>query len=405
MRVASSTGWSPPRKALVKRPSMAPPSRRSNSLRMLNWRDIQEIRGARRGLYPGVVAPLPRDESADRSAGKCCYHRWCRASGGIGRRAGFRFLSGQPGGGSSPLSPTHSPLLRVRSTPSVPARWWALVGPPTIVDVGKVLSREELEAAHCWEADDRVPRRPEMTEFRRRLRYHQSKWREAHDHPIGSQPIAPKPGGGKARLVGSRLPLAYALETGATFLTAAALEAAKARTSAKEPHQSFDRRRLWADLLCSTAMAFNLFGDLAADRGLADRAVHTWWQDAPGAVSDVRFEHSPGWLDPAYIGNLSSFDTVILLGLGDETEGIVALKTRYHDRTKPETPKPRNLRRYREVAERSGVFEAGAIDAVKGRTHLAVMWLQHPLGPFMLPQSTGTRRGGPHLGRHPPAKL
>src|SRR5207247_6495128 len=29
-----------------------------------------------------------------------------RASGGIGRRAGFRFLWGQPRGGSSPLSPT-----------------------------------------------------------------------------------------------------------------------------------------------------------------------------------------------------------------------------------------------------------------------------------------------------------
>jgi hypothetical protein len=47
------------------------------------------------------------------------------------------------------------------------------------VDVREVLSQEELEAARCWEADDRVPRRPEMTEFRRRLRYHQSQWREA----------------------------------------------------------------------------------------------------------------------------------------------------------------------------------------------------------------------------------
>jgi len=34
---------------------------------------------------------------------------------------------------------------------------------------------EELEAAHSWEASDRVPGRPEMTPFRRRLRYHQSR--------------------------------------------------------------------------------------------------------------------------------------------------------------------------------------------------------------------------------------
>jgi len=73
--------------------------------------------------------------------------------------------------------------------------------------MSKVPSRKELEAAHCWEADDRVPGRPEMTDFRRRLRYHQSQWREAQGHPIGSQPIAPKPNRA-ARPVGSRLPLA-----------------------------------------------------------------------------------------------------------------------------------------------------------------------------------------------------
>ena len=30
-----------------------------------------------------------------------------------------------------------------------------------------------------------------MTDFRRALRYHQARWREANGHPIGSQPIAP----------------------------------------------------------------------------------------------------------------------------------------------------------------------------------------------------------------------
>jgi hypothetical protein len=97
------------------------------------------------------------------------------------------------------------------------------------------LSQEELEALHCWEAEDRVPRRPELTEFRRRLRCHQAQWREANGHPIGSQPIVPRKGK-PARPVGSRLPLDYARETGANFLTAGALEAARARTSITEPH-------------------------------------------------------------------------------------------------------------------------------------------------------------------------
>jgi hypothetical protein len=150
-------------------------------------------------------------------------------------------------------------------------------------DVAKGPSREELEAAHCWEAEDHVPRQPALTAFRRRLRYRQALWREANGHPIGSQPIAPRSDGRPARLVGSRLPLAYATETGANFLSAGALEAARTRASITEPHQSFDHQRLWADLLWSPSFAFNLVGDLAVDLPLADRAVHTWWPDTPGA--------------------------------------------------------------------------------------------------------------------------
>jgi hypothetical protein len=37
-----------------------------------------------------------------------------------------------------------------------------------------------------------------------------------------------------------------------------------------------NHQRLWADLLSSVSLGFNLFGDLAGDLGLADRAVHTW---------------------------------------------------------------------------------------------------------------------------------
>lgn len=81
--------------------------------------------------------------------------------------------------------------------------------------MGAILTRQELDLAHCWEATDEVPRRPAMTEFRQRLRYHH--------------------------------------------------------------HQ-----RLWADLLSSAAMSFNLFGDLAGDLELADRTVHAWMPDAPG---------------------------------------------------------------------------------------------------------------------------
>jgi hypothetical protein len=240
-----------------------------------------------------------------------------------------------------------------------------------------------------------------MTEFRRRLRFHQAQWREAHGHPIGTQPIVPKPDGKPVRPVGSRLPLDYARETGATFVTAGALKAARARTSMTELHQSFDHQRLWADLLWSSALCFNLFGDLAGELGLADRALRTWWPDVPGAVSEVRFAHSPGRFDPTYLNSLRAFDAAFVLDRDDETNGIVGVMTKYHEWGKPETPKPSNLPRNREVAETSGAFATGAIGVLKGRTDLAVMWLEHLLLLSMLQHASGTWSWGRYVVVHP----
>ena len=259
-------------------------------------------------------------------------------------------------------------------------------------------TQQELEAAFCWEPDDQVSGAA-MTEFRRLLRFHQARWREAHGHPIGSQPIAPK--GKPFRPVGSRLPLDYARETGANFVTAAALEAARARTSVTERHQSFDHQRVWAELLWSPTLAFNLFGDLAADLELADRAVHIWWPDAPGSVCEVRFAYSPGRLDPAYLNSLRAFDAAFLLELDDGTHAVVAVEVNYHEWAKPETPKPENLWRYLEVAERSGAFKARATDSVKGRSALAVMWLEHLLLLSMLQHESGQWSWGRYVVVHP----
>jgi PD-(D/E)XK nuclease superfamily len=267
-------------------------------------------------------------------------------------------------------------------------------------DSGEASPREELEALYGGEADDRVPGQPATTDYRRALRYHQARWRETKGHPIGSQPIVPREGK-PSRPLGSRLPLGYARVTGANFLTTGALEAAKARTSVIEPHQSFDHQRLWADLLWSPTMAFNLFGDLPADLALADRAVHAWWPDVPGTVIDVRFAHSPGRLDPEYLNSLRAFDAAFVLDLGDGTQGVVGLDVKYHEWMKPEVPKPSNLWRNLEVAERSGVFQPGATDEVKGRSELCEMWLEHLLLLSMLQHVSDAWSWGRYVVVHP----
>ena len=238
-------------------------------------------------------------------------------------------------------------------------------------------TREELEDAYCWDREDDVPRRPQMTEFRRRYRLHQARWREREGHPIGSQPIAPK--GKPARPVGNRLPLDYAQETGANFITAGAHASAAERLSRTEANQSIDRQRIWAELLWSPSVALNLFGDLAADLALADRAVHAWWPDVPSKVTEVRFAHSPGWLDPTYLNSLRAFDTAFML-----EDGVVGVDVKYHERAKAEIPKPENLERYVAVAKKSGAFAPSAIDKLAGRSDLAVLWLEHLLLHSML---------------------
>ena len=257
-----------------------------------------------------------------------------------------------------------------------------------------------LRGAHCWETADAVPGRPHMTTFRRQLRYHQARWRKAHGHPIGSQPIRPARDGKPSRPLGSRLQLDHAQETGANFLTPAAHDAVRARLATKEPHQMLPAQRLWADLLSSTAMCFNLFGDLWAEHELADRAVHTWWDDVPGTVREVRFEHSPGRLDPSYLGNLSSFDVAIMLDLDEQGRGIIGVQTKYHEWAKPETPKPSRLPRYREVAERSGMFVPGWLDAVDG-TDLLEIWLGHLLVLSMLQHADDDRTWGRFIVVYP----
>jgi PD-(D/E)XK nuclease superfamily protein len=246
------------------------------------------------------------------------------------------------------------------------------------------MTKAELEAALAWENDDTVPGRPQLTEFRRRLRLQQSRWREAHGHPPGTQPIVPKPGK-PSRLVGSRLPLDYARETGANLVGDAARAAARERLARVEPNQSLDHQRIWADLLWSPALAFNLLSDDAVQRALA--------RD----VTEVRFAHSPGWLDFSYLGSLRSFDAALVLADG----GIVGVDVKYHERAKAETPKPENLWRYREVAERSGVFAAGAIEELAGRSELAELWLEHLLLLSMLQHESGRWQSGRYVVVHP----
>ena len=196
-------------------------------------------------------------------------------------------------------------------------------------------------------------------------------------------------------------PAGLGRETGANFVTSAALEAVKARTANVEREQSIDHHGLWADLLSSEALAFNLFGDLAADPSRADHLVRAWFADAPGRVAwRSRFLHSPGRLEPRWLNGLRRFDAAIVLAREDGSHGIVAVDVTYHERLKAETPKPENVWRYREVHERSAAFRPEAFDRVRGRSDLWSPWLEHLLLLSMLQHPGGAFTWGRYVTVH-----
>lgn len=220
---------------------------------------------------------------------------------------------------------------------------------------------------------------------------------------MGTQPIAPKPGE-DPRPLGSRLPLDLAGRSGANFLTPTARAAVDDRLAQPEPHQTLSTQRLWADLLSSMPMCFNLFGDLAQELAAATAAIHAWWPDVPGGVDCVAFEHSPGRLDTDFLGNRSAFDVAFLLDLGS-SRGVLGIETKYHERTGSEkTPSDARLARYREVSERSGAFRPGALDDLIG-TDLQQIWLDHLLVLSMLQHPSGRWTWGRFVLVHPAENL
>lgn len=240
-------------------------------------------------------------------------------------------------------------------------------------------TRDELQAARCWFPDtDRVPGDPDTTTWKRTARLRQARWREQCGYPIGVT------GGPKSRPIGSRIDLNHAKDTGANFLTPNVLAAVRARLAAPERFQMLKEDRLCCDLLSSMPMCFNLFGELAADNDRARRAVRAWWPDAPAGRVLVRFEHSPGRRDAAFLNNQSAFDVAFEIDQGNAKLGIVGVETKYHEHAAKEKPPNKGaLGRYEQVTERAGVFTPGWREKIIG-TDLQQIWLDHLLVLSML---------------------
>jgi hypothetical protein len=245
------------------------------------------------------------------------------------------------------------------------------------------IADELLRAHYCLESVDRVPGDTETTAFKRWARLHQALWRESRGLEIGTQPMRPRPDG-PSRPLGSRIELGVAQRTGANFLSDGVRQSVARRLATKQPYQTLNADRLYCDLLSSMPMCFNLFAELQADLGLADRAVHTWWPETPGTVTHVCFEWSPGRrVRGEYLENSSAFDVAFLLDLPSGERGVLGVETKYHeDCRKEERPSSERLERYGWVTAASGTMTLDCVEQIIG-TDLQQIWLDHLLAVSM----------------------
>jgi hypothetical protein len=269
----------------------------------------------------------------------------------------------------------------------------------TLGDDGWPVTRDQLLDAGCLFGVDAVRGRRDVTEFKRRARWHQSQWRIAQDLPIGThRPIE------EQRPNGSRIPLDLAKETGANFLSDAIRSQVQHRLDHHESHQTLDENRLWSDLLSSMPMCFNLFGEAAANPAHLEAAVDALWPTHPGTAIELRFEWSPGRRDRTYLSNRTAFDAAVILDLDHEQLGVIGIETKYHEHIKHERAPSdtKRMPRYREVTERSGVFATGWEEALAG-TDLQQIWLDHLLVLAMLQHPSGRWAWGRYVLAYPAA--
>lgn len=229
----------------------------------------------------------------------------------------------------------------------------------------------ELREANCVVASDRVAGDQEMTDFKRRARLAQARWRERNGFTAS--------GYRHHAALGSYLSPEEAKAKKLNFLSDKIREAVEYRSTHKEKFQQFEESRLYSNLLSSMPMCFNLFGEFWEEPERATAALRAWIPDVPGNVEAVRFEWSPGRDDASYLNNRSAFDAAFLLTLPNGRKGIVGVETKYHEHAMvEEIPKGDKLLRYVEIAEQSGAFTRQWPKAVLG-TELQQIWLDHLL--------------------------
>jgi hypothetical protein len=124
-------------------------------------------------------------------------------------------------------------------------------------------------------------------------------------------------------------------------------------------------KQLYANLLRSEHVPFNLFIPLLYDLELAKKVFNEILDDSIQEIEDIKIEYAPSPADK-YLNDRTSFDAYVRYKHIDGQIGILGIEVKYTEGSYPlkkdskeETDILNKKSRYWEVSEKSGVFHSG----------------------------------------------
>lgn len=214
------------------------------------------------------------------------------------------------------------------------------------------------------------------TRFKSAARLLQSLWRADAGLPIGTH----RNPDGKHRKLGSRINAASA-RAGANFLSPEIANLSRREVVYREAGAIIDQERLWANLLSSQPLCFNLFGALKLVPEKANAFFRALFPDYVERVEGIWFEHSPGRGDPAFTADHSAFDVFAPIVTTTGESGFVAIEVKYSE-TMME-PVAQLKPRYDELSASAQVFIDPNAQALR-TAPLQQLWREHLLSRVMV---------------------
>ncbi len=205
--------------------------------------------------------------------------------------------------------------------------------------------------------------------FRRRARMLQSLWREEQGFQCGEH---------RGRQLGSRLPMPWAQETLANYLSEGIRQVVRTEVCDADCRagKMYGKPRIFNDLLSSQPLCFNLFGELQTDLAALSAVICDLTAGRFTEVHAIDFEYSPGRRDPRYTGDRSAFDVFLKCLTPTGYPGFIGIEVKYHENLKGRAGGHKD--RYDEIADDMGCFTPDSRVALR-RTQLQQIWRDHLL--------------------------